>query len=292
MPYSMTGFGRAEAKNDRYELAAEIRNLNNRYLEIGLRLPKSLAAYEFSLKDIVKKYVLRGKVTVTITFKDVLNLTENFSLKKESVRFYRMILEQITEEAGLSDPIKLEHLLQFKELLEPDDLELKDEELEKTLNALLEEALIDLNHMRRAEGENIATDLQQRIDSIEQKVAEMARKGSENPRQELEKLSTRLEDLIHSGEINRDRLELELALISDRVDISEECTRMQSHIKLFREVLGTGGEIGKKLTFILQEMQRESNTIGSKTTDISIAHGVIQLKEEIEKIREQVQNLE
>ena len=288
----MTGFGRAEAKNDRYEIAAEIRNLNNRYLEIGLRLPKSLAAYEFSLKDIVKKYVLRGKLTVTVTFKDVLNVTENFSLKKESVRFYRMILEQIRKEAGLSDPIKLEHLLQFKELLEPDDQELKDEELEKTLNALLEEALIDLNHMRRAEGENIAADLKQRIDSIEQKIAEIARKGSENPRQELEKLSARIEDLIHSGEINRDRLELELALISDRVDISEECTRMQSHIKLFREVLGAEGEVGKKLTFILQEMQRESNTIGSKTTDISIAHGVIQLKEEIEKIREQVQNLE
>ncbi len=292
MPHSMTGFGRAETRNDRYEIIAEVRTLNNRYLEIGLRLPKSLAGYEFALKDIVKKHILRGKVTITLTFKDVTNLTEDFSLKKDSIRFYRMILEQIREEAGLSDPIKLEHLLQFNELLIPDDQELKDEELEKTLNEVLEEALTDLNRMRRAEGLNIAVDIRQRINAIEKNMEEIEIKGRENPRQELEKLTERLRDMIDSGEINRDRLELELALISDRVDITEECTRMHSHLKLFRDVLDHKGEVGKKLTFILQEMQRESNTIGSKTSEISIAHSVIQLKEEIEKIREQVQNLE
>jgi uncharacterized protein (TIGR00255 family) len=273
-------------------MMAEVRSLNNRYLEINLRLPKSLTSYEFELKDIVKKYVLRGKVTITITFKDVLSLTENFNLKKDSVRFYRTILEQIRKEADLKDPIKLEHLLQFNELLEPEDMEMKDEELEKALTGLMAEALKDLNLMRQAEGQNMVTDIMQRIEEIEKKIKEIEQKGRENPRQELDKLYTRLRDLIKSGEIDRDRLELELALISDRVDISEECTRMRSHLELFRNVVRHKGEVGKKLTFILQEMQRESNTIGSKTTEIPISHGVIQLKEEIEKIREQVQNLE
>jgi uncharacterized protein (TIGR00255 family) len=288
----MTGFGRAETKNEHLEMVAEVRSLNNRYLEINMRLPRSLTSYEFELKDIVKKHVVRGKVTITITSKDVLKLTENFNLKRDSVRFYKTILEQIQEEAGLSDPIRLEHLLQFSELLEPEDTEVKDEELEKALVAVLEAALADLNQMRQAEGRNMAADIRERIAGIESEIVEIESKGRENPRKELDKLTARLRDQINSGEIDRDRLELELALISDRVDISEECTRMHSHLELFREVLAGKGEVGKKLTFILQEMQRESNTIGSKTTEISISHGVIQLKEEIEKIREQVQNLE
>lgn len=292
MPSSMTGFGRAEIANDRFEMVAEVRALNNRYLEISIRLPKSLASYEYGLKEVVKRYVLRGKISITINFRDMLNLTENFVLKKESVRFYRTILEQIRKEAGLDDPIKLEHLLQFSELLEPDDVELKDDELEKALNEVMEKALTSLNNMRREEGRNMIVDIRERVSGIGSKLEEIDAQGKDNPRRELEKLTLRLTELIRSGEVDRNRLELELAMISDRVDITEECTRMRSHLQLFRDVLDHEEEVGKKLTFILQEMQRESNTIGSKTTEISISHSIIGIKEEIEKIREQVQNLE
>jgi uncharacterized protein (TIGR00255 family) len=292
MPSSMTGFGRAEISNNRFEMVAEVRALNNRYLEISIRLPKSLSSYEYGLKEVVKRNVLRGKISITITFKDMLNLTEDFVLKKESVRFYRTILEQIRKEAGIEEPIKLEHFLQFSELLEPDDVELKDDDLEKALNEVMENALISLNSMRREEGLNMVGDIRDRLTGIALKLEGIDKQGKETPRRELEKLAGRLDELIRSGEVDRNRLELELALISDRVDITEECTRMRSHLQLFRDVLDNEEEVGKKLTFILQEMQRESNTIGSKTTDISIAHSVIGIKEEIEKIREQVQNLE
>jgi uncharacterized protein (TIGR00255 family) len=177
-------------------------------------------------------------------------------------------------------------------LLEPDDVELKDDDLEKALNEVMENALISLNSMRREEGLNMVGDIRDRLTGIALKLEGIDKQGKETPRRELEKLAGRLDELIRSGEVDRNRLELELALISDRVDITEECTRMRSHLQLFRDVLDNEEEVGKKLTFILQEMQRESNTIGSKTTDISIAHSVIGIKEEIEKIREQVQNLE
>ena len=288
----MTGFGRAETKTERFELIAEARSLNNRYLEINLRLPKSLSSYEYELKEVVKNFVFRGKVSVNITFRDLLSLTANFNLKKESVRYYQTILQEIRQEAGLKDPVKLEHLLHFSELLEPEESELKDDVLETELKKVLSDALKDMNRMRMLEGQNMVQDITARIMEIGKNVSEIEKKGRENPKRDLEKLTARIRDLVDSGEIDRSRLELELALISDRVDISEECTRMESHLKLFREVLDGTGEMGKKLTFILQEMQRESNTIGSKTTDISIAHQIIQIKEEIEKVREQVQNLE
>ena len=129
----MTGFGRAETKTERFELIAEARSLNNRYLEINLRLPKSLSSYEYELKEVVKNFVFRGKVSVNITFRDLLSLTANFNLKKESVRYYQTILQEIRQEAGLKDPVKLEHLLHFSELLEPEESELKDDVLETEL---------------------------------------------------------------------------------------------------------------------------------------------------------------
>lgn len=292
MPRSMTGFGRAEEKNEKYEITAEIRNLNNRYLDINLKLPKSLIVYEFPLKELIKKKVMRGKLTANINFTDLVLSNGNFILNKESVKFYYNLLNQIKEHTGLEGDITLDHLLQFKELIAPEEYVREDEEIKDLLFSVVEEALDNLNEMRMREAENISHDILYRVDLIEKTVQEIYQKGRKNPRTELKKLSNRIKDLVDNHDIDENRLEMELALLADRVDITEECTRMKSHIELFRNIFQSKEEVGKQLTFILQEMQRESNTIGSKTTDVSISHSVIHVKEEIEKIREQVQNLE
>jgi uncharacterized protein (TIGR00255 family) len=292
MPRSMTGFGRAEEKNEKYEITAEIRNLNNRYLDINLKLPKSLIVYEFPLKELIKKKVMRGKLAANINFTDLVLSNGNFVLNKESVKFYYNLLNQIKEHTGLEGDITLDHLLQFKELIAPEEYVREDEEIKDLLFSVVEEALDNLNEMRMREAENISHDILYRVDLIEKTVQEIYQKGRKNPRTELKKLSNRIKDLMNNHDIDENRLEMEMALLADRVDITEECTRMKSHIELFRDIFKSKREVGKQLTFILQEMQRESNTIGSKTTDVSISHSVIHVKEEIEKIREQVQNLE
>ena len=292
MPRSMTGFGRSDEKNGHYEIAVEIRSLNNRYLDIGLKLPKPLNSYEYLLKEQVKKKIIRGKISIVINFKNLTLTDGDFRLNKDTVQFYRQLLEQIKKETGLQDQVTLDHLLKFKELVEPEEIVLEDNEIEALLMKAFDKALNNLDIMRKKEAKNITQDMYYRLDNIKATVDEITNKAKQTPRLELEKLYNRLEDRIKNKEVDRDRLELELALIADRVDVTEECIRLSSHIDLFKDVLDNKDEVGKQLNFILQEMHRETNTIGSKTTDITISHDMIKLKEEIEKLREQVQNLE
>jgi len=292
MPRSMTGFGRAESKNGRFEISAEIRTLNNRYLDINLRLPKSLNTYEYLLKELIKKKILRGKLTAVVNFKNLALENGDFKLNNETVHFYHQLLEKIKDQTGISEEITLNHLLQFKELIEPEDTAFEDEEVERILKEVFNKALDNLDTMRKQESDNICTDIYSRLEKIKAALDLISEKAKESPKIELDKLYNRLKERINNNEIDRDRLEMELAMIADRVDITEECIRLNSHLDLFKEVLDTKDEVGKQLTFLLQEMHRETNTIGSKTSDIIISHKMIHLKEEIEKIREQVQNLE
>ena len=288
----MTGFGRADNKSGRFEITVEIRTLNNRYLDISLRLPKSLNSYEYLLKELTKKKILRGKITAVVNFKSLALDNVDFRLNNETVNFYLQLLEKIKDQTGISDKITLDHLLQFKELIEPEDAVFEDEEVEKILKDVYTSALDNLDTMRKQESDNICEDIFSRLEKIKTTLHSISEKAKDSPKIELEKLYNRLQERISKNEVDRDRLELELAMIADRVDITEECIRMASHLDLFKNVLSAKNEVGKQLTFLLQEMHRETNTIGSKTSDISISHEMIQIKEEIEKIREQVQNLE
>jgi uncharacterized protein (TIGR00255 family) len=288
----MTGFGKADFRNAKYEISIETKNLNNRFLDINLKLPKSLMAYELMLKDIVKSKVKRGKLTVTVIFKDLSLTNGNFTLNEDSIQFYYKLLKQIKTRTGVKGRITLDHLLHFSELIEPEEISKEDEEMAGKLGEVLETALDHLNVMRTREAENLTVDILSRIQSIESVVAAVFQRGKENPRTELEKMIARLRELVDANKIDTNRLEMELALIADKVDITEECIRLQSHLEMFRSTLRQNEEVGKQLTFVLQEMQRETNTIGSKTTDVSISHQIIQVKDEIEKLREQVQNLE
>jgi uncharacterized protein (TIGR00255 family) len=292
MPRSMTGFGKAELKGEKYELSIEIRSINNRFLDIGIKLPKSLDMYEFMLKKLIKEKVYRGKITVNIFYKDLTLDNTNFALKKEAVEFYYNLLKQIKNQTKVKGEITLDHLLSFKELIEPEEMEKENKEIENSLSEVINQALDVFNDMRTREAENIEKDLFQYLMNIEKKVKEIEQKGKNNPNMELERLKKRIKELIQDSNIDEGRLEMELALIADRVDISEECSRLKSHIIQFREIYHLNREVGKVLSFVLQEMLREINTVGSKTTDIQIAHSVIKIKENIEKLREQVQNLE
>ena len=289
---SMTGFGKADFRNAHYEISVEIKNLNNRFLDISLKLPKSLMAYELMLKDIVKNKVKRGKLTATVIFKDLVLTNGNFTLKEESIQFYYKLLQQIKSRTGVKGRITLDHLLHFSELIEPEEISKEDEEMAGKLSGVMAAALDNLNVMRSKEAEHLIKDLLSRIQTIETIIEEVFKRGKENPRTELEKMFARLKEMVDANKIDSNRLEMEMALIADKVDITEECIRMKSHLEMFRTILEHNDEVGKQLTFVLQEMQRETNTIGSKTTDVSISHQMIQAKDEIEKLREQVQNLE
>jgi uncharacterized protein (TIGR00255 family) len=292
MPRSMTGFGRSELRSDRHEISVEIRSLNNRYLDIGLKLPKSLITYEYILKELIKKRVIRGKLNAIVSHKNLMLTNGDFRLNESTVQFYLQLLERIKDQTGLKDSITLDHLLQFKELLEPEEGVLEDDEIESMLVNVFEKALDNLDSMRMKEADNIGTDIYSRLDTINGILRIIIKKAKDSPRSELNKLFSRLQEQIDKKKVDKDRLEMELALIADRVDITEECTRLSSHLDLFKEIMDTKAEVGKQLTFVLQEMHRETNTIGSKTSDVTISHEMIRMKEEIEKLREQVQNLE
>ncbi len=288
----MTGFGKADYHNKNYEISVEVKNLNNRFLDINLKLPKSLMVYESILKEIIKNKVRRGKLTATVIFRDLNLSSGNFTLNDDSIQFYYRLLQEIKSRTGVQGDITLDHLLHFKELIEPEEMSKEDEEIAERLSKVMLEALDHLNTVRQQEAENLQGDILARINTIEQTTNEVFRKGKENPRAELEKLSKRLQEMIAGNKIDNDRLELEMALIADKVDITEECIRLKSHLVMFRDIFSHQDEVGKQLTFVLQEMQRETNTIGSKTTDIFISHQMIKVKDEIEKLREQIQNLE
>lgn len=292
MPRSMTGFGRAEIKNSRFEITVEIRSLNNRFLDIGLKLPKSLNTYEYILKGLTKKKILRGKLTAVVNFKNLVLENGDLRLNHETVKFYHQLLEKIKDQTGIKDEITLDHLLQFKELIEPEEAVFQDDEIKTVLTDAFDKALENLDAMRMQEAENICVDIYSRLEKIKTALNSITEKAKDSPRLELDKLYNRLQERINNNEVDKDRLELELAIIADRVDVTEECIRLSSHLDLFKDVLDNKDEVGKQLTFLLQEMHRETNTIGSKTSDISISHEMIRLKEEIEKLREQIQNLE
>ncbi|MFC2088389.1 YicC/YloC family endoribonuclease [Calditrichota bacterium] len=292
MPSSMTGYGKAQTTFNNYEIEVEIRSLNNRYLDTIIRLPKSLENYEQLIKDEIKKKLIRGKISISISINGKLNGHDGFKLNEDSLQYYYNLLNEMKAKTGAKGDITLDHLLQFKDLLQPNDEDFDDVEIKENVLITVNEALDKLINMRVAEAENIGKDVNNRLRTIEKITEDIYQKGKQNPKQEYDKLYQRVELLLQGKTVDENRLEMEISLLADRVDVTEECTRLKSHIQQFNTIFENRSEVGKPLTFILQEMHREVNTIGSKTTNVEISHSVIKMKEEIEKLREQIQNLE
>ncbi|RMG64635.1 MAG: YicC family protein [Calditrichaeota bacterium] len=290
--FSMTGFASGKTTHNHTEISCELRSLNSRYLEIGVKLPPTLRELEEPLKERIRARVQRGKVHCVLNFSEQSPVLKGLQVDPGAVKFYRDLLEQIRQQAGITDSIQLEHLLQFSEIFTVEPEAGLDDSLKEAIFRLVDETLVALNQAREKEGQALRKDMEHRLETIERRVEKVGQLAGKNARQEFEKLKRRLYSMIDEKKVDANRLELELALIAERVDVTEEVVRLGSHIKLFREQLKKGSPVGKTLNFILQEMHREANTISNKSTMIEISHWIVEIKEEVEKIREQVQNIE
>jgi len=293
MILSMTGYGRGEIKTKDLEVNVEIRSLNNRFLDISVRLPKACTQQEQEVKDIVKKYIERGRISISISLK--YNDPGPFRTIKFDLEVATEIWNQLTElkkNLGFKKQLQLSDLLQFQNLILAEDENSHNEEIWESTKQAIELGLEDLLKMRRKEGEQLYNDLVKRIEVLNNIIIKIEELSQSRSQIEFQKLSQRLSNLTNTENLDPGRLELEVAILADRVDITEECIRFTSHNKLFLDTLGEQAAVGRRLNFLLQEMNREANTIGAKVNDAEIAHLVVLLKEEIEKIREQVQNIE
>ncbi len=289
---SMTGYGKGMARNDQFEVTIEIKGVNNRFLDLSIRLPKELNAEEVYIREAIKSRVHRGKVLVFVNVEQNPESSEELFIDWPALEKRYQQLLSIRQKLNLKDEVQLEHLLQFSELLAPNLEAVAETQIKPLITEALESALNAFIEMKEQEGRNILNDVQSRLKLVEKLTTEIQNMAPENVKKEFERLHENVRSLMEEQKIDVARLEQEIAILSDRVDITEECVRLSSHIDLFKKTLNNGGDMGKRLNFILQEMHREANTINSKTTMVEIAHRVITVKEEIEKLREQVQNIE
>lgn len=293
MIVSMTGYGRAEVSKKDITASVEVRGVNSRYLEVTARLPRTLSHRENDVKELVKGYVTRGKVNVVVTLAAATNGALPVKINVDAAKAYYKLLNRLRKEVKLKEPVNLSHLLQFSEVLEGAEENEVGEREWQVVEQALHKAMKEFNEMRAKEGKELAKDLKKRIEWIDATVDRIEKLSRERIPEERKRLQERVAQLLDDKTvIDQNRLELEIALLSDKLDVTEECVRYHSHNKFFLETMVKEEAAGRKLNFLVQEMNREANTIGSKASDATIAHLVVQLKEELEKIREQLQNIE
>lgn len=290
---SMTGYGGSKQVTHEREYSVDIKSVNHRYLEINLRLPKEFIKFEGEIKSLISKYVQRGKVDVYISFKSFsekdYKITPNLGLLKQYLEAINVVRENFLE---VQDDFSLSTFIKLPDALVIENQEFDSDIIKNELLNCVEDALKNLDSMRKAEGENLKRDILQRIEKINEIVQKIEGYSASLVESYREKLYKRINEYFELKNIDENRLMLEITLFADKSDITEELVRLKSHIVQFVECLNAGGAIGKKLDFIIQEMNREANTIGAKSTIYEISNCVVSLKDELEKIREQVQNIE
>lgn len=287
----MTGYGKGSTAKNKTFIEVEVKSVNSRFFETSLKLPPILLPYDYEIREFIKTKVQRGKLNVVFHFKK--DGVENgfISIDEKKLSNHISLIKKIRKAASIKDEIKLEHLLTGKESFISQDTELSKSEFDLVKSALTK-ALDKLILMKKKEGTELAKDLSSRIEKILKIVSEIEIEYKKSINDYFNKLRLRITELLDNAEINEDRLNLELALIADRADITEECVRLKSHIKFFKESIKNEKEPGKKLNFLCQEMNRETNTISSKSISTPVIHSSVLIKEEIERIREQIQNIE
>jgi uncharacterized protein (TIGR00255 family) len=293
MIFSMTGFGRGEASAEGIRIHAEIRTVNNRYLDFSFRAPRGLQNFEPELRELCRARISRGKVNLILSESRGVEAPSVLRIDNGAAKKLAAELHELAVELGLHGGITLDHLLNFPDLLFPVDNPSVGELLLSLSRGATEAALADLRRMRELEGRNLARDLTERTYEIERALDEVMERQEGLPQRALEKLRERIKRLTLTEAYDDNRLEMELAFIADRLDITEEAVRLRGHLVAFRRTLESPeGTAGKRLEFLLQEFNRESNTIGSKTSSLEISHLTLRMREEIERMREQVQNIE
>jgi uncharacterized protein (TIGR00255 family) len=289
---SMTGFGRASAATQGYEIVAEVRAVNGRFVEVTVRTPRELAPFEVEIQNAVKANLSRGKINVSIQIERSASEAA-LTIDEPQALAYTHLLERLRFISGIREPIRLEDLLAFKDIFVSRGVsDTPVAELWAAASEALTQALSACREMRMQEGRALADDLQARLAAIGQTLVAVEARAPERIVDVRSDLTARLAELLGDDRrVDPDRLEMEIAVLADRLDVTEECVRLRSHIDQFRDSMAATEPVGRRLNFLAQELNREINTISAKANDAAVAHMAVSMKEELEKIREQVQNV-
>lgn len=288
---SMTGFGRANLESNGKNYIIDIKTVNNKYSDITVKCPKRLSFMEDKIRKQIANKITRGKVEVSISFFDFSNKSKNVVLNKEIAKEYIKQLREIADENNLSENISVVEIAKLPDILNSIDSD-NDEEITNETLQCLNMALDSLIDMRKAEGENIKQDLLVRIERVKNLVDRITANSKGIVEEYVSKLEKRVKEILKNDVVDENRIAQEAVIYADKTSIEEELTRLNSHIVQFKELVNSDGPVGKKLDFMIQEMNRETNTIGSKAGSGGITKAVIDLKVELEDIREQIQNIE
>ena len=288
---SMTGYGKANISKNERNYQVEIKSVNHRYLDISVKIPRSISYLEEDIKNCISSQIKRGKVDVFINFENNSSEGKNIKINTEIAKMYINELKKLAEKENINSNIEVTEISKYPDVLsiqnEQDDEIIKAETIE-----VVNLAVSQLVNMRQIEGNKIAIDLANRIQDIKQKIIEISSLSTGLIKDYVVKLEARIKELLQNKEIDETRLAQEVVIYADKCSVEEEITRLDSHISQFSNLLNSSEAVGKKLDFIIQEMNRETNTIGSKANNLEITNDVIDIKTQIENIREQVQNIE
>ena len=293
MVRSMTGYGRARETLNHRDITVEVRSVNNRYLDCTVKMPRMYIFAEDAVKSLVQKFVSRGKVDVFVTIDTKEAEGGSVSVNRDLAGQYAAALRDLTEFCAV-DSWKLtpDILARFPDVLTVTKAEEDMDAVSADICAVLSQALIAYTSMRKTEGEKLSADILGRLDTIESLTAAVEERSPQTVAEYREKLLSRMQEVLNNTAIDEGRILTEVAIFADKVAVDEETVRLRSHLSQLRDMLNSSEPIGRKLDFLIQEVNREANTIGSKCNDVTIARKVIDLKAEVEKIREQVQNIE
>lgn len=289
---SMTGFGRYEAVDGSRKFTVEMKSVNHRYMEANIKMPKRFNIYEASIRTLLKNYIQRGKVDIFITYEDTSETVCSVKYNKEIAEQYMGYLAKMAEDFGLENDVRVSSLARFPEVLTTDESSEDEEELWKLLETAITKACEQFVETRIKEGENLKNDLISKLDGMLLNVDAIAERAPELLKEYRARLTAKLEEMLQDTRIDEARILTECTIYADKVCVDEEIVRLKSHIEATKAALKEGGSVGRKLDFIAQEMNREANTILSKANDLSTSNYAIELKTDIEKVREQIQNIE
>lgn len=287
----MTGFGNAEFEKDGVSYSAEVRSFNSKFLEISVKLPKVYSHRENEVRELIRKYISRGKIIVSASLEKSIISNLPIDIDEETLKYINQLFKKIKKITKSKEKIKIEHFLHFSEIFQHKEQEISEIEFQNILNCI-DLSLQKLMEMKTQEGKELEKDILNRIDLIESNIFRIEEIWAQKESEEFQRLKEKATRLLEDKDFDQQRLELELALLLDKMDITEECVRLKSHIKFFKESIYKDEFSGRRLGFLAQELLREANTISAKSSSAEISQTVVLIKEEIEKIKEQVQNIE
>ena len=289
---SMTGFGRSEISEGQRKISVEMKSVNHRYLEAGIKMPKKLNVFEARIRDVLKQYANRGKIDIFISYED---LTENKIMLKynsDIAAEYMDIFNKMAEQFDMKNDVTIAGLSRYPEVITMEDIPVDEDELWHFIEKAVRQACEQFVNARITEGENLKKDLLEKLDNMAEVVAFIENRSPKIMKEYRNKLENKVAELLNDTTIDENRIATEVIIYADKICVDEETVRLKSHIDHAKKCLSEDGGIGRKLDFIAQEMNREANTILSKANDIEISNKAIELKTEIEKVREQIQNIE